>query len=246
MNVIFITSSIYTNKSIFTPVQRISKTVNTFKSIKKKLPNSYLIFIESSTSDLNPHWKDFIKMYVDDYVELFDYKELVKYQEIAKDLKHEFVKPTLNTVFGKTRNLSESFAMIKGLEYFTNKKTLKNITRCYKISARYVVSEFFNPAFHSNNKFTFVKAKKSYLPTEICQVPYYYNTKFFSWNPKETEYLTNIYKKVLNTLILTYMNKKYADIDHLFWEHIGPEKIYHVNFIGIKGYKGTIGHFSHE
>jgi hypothetical protein len=83
INLVMVTSVIHTTnkpltyssvRSVFTPEDRINQTLNTFKTIREKIPNSFIVLVEGSS--LNDTEKNTLVSNVDDFFQCNDIENI--------------------------------------------------------------------------------------------------------------------------------------------------------------------------
>jgi hypothetical protein len=192
MNLVIITSVInisknpldYTNtRSIYTPEQRYTQTIKTITSIRYKIENSEILFLESS--DIDDDKENIIKNMVDYYVKL-----------IGDDIKE--------IIDGKFKASAESTQILEGLKEID----ISKYSNIYKISGRYFLNDNFDYSKYNNDENIFFETEDGLnLATVFYKVNSRYidlfkNTLLFcssSRNMLETEFknlFNNNYKKI--------------------------------------------------
>lgn len=125
-------------RSLFSPKERITQTIETIKSIRKHIPDAHIIFLEAGMSE---EWLEIIKKNVDKYI----YAGKKKYIRYIVDSPYKWaweIVLLLYWLFHTKTNESEYIS---------------------KISWRYFLNENFNEKFFFHlKKFSFHKTKKSY------------------------------------------------------------------------------------
>ena len=157
-DVILITSKIivsnnvlsYTNnRSIYTTDERFNQTIKTIESIKKYLPNAYIILFDNSKIDINKI--NILNSSVNLFINLIDNSELEYYT-------NEFP----NKGYGELMQTKYALKYIKNL----------NIKQFFKISGRYLINNTFNYKDY-DNVFNIFKKNSS-----VTDRKYYY-TSFY-------------------------------------------------------------------
>lgn len=159
-NVILVSSKIYTSnaplcgtriRSIYSTKNRFTQTINTFTSIRKFIPHSFIIFID--TSDLSDIEEQEIRRSVDIYVKPTD--------TVTSKMVDEY----------PNKGRAELLLLSKLKEYVPS-----DARNLFKISARYLLSENFKYDLYDNNYNIFKKA----IPNERFAYPEgYYFTCFY-------------------------------------------------------------------
>lgn len=168
MNVVLITSVInppnrplsYCNhRSIYSPEERFIQTQKTISSIRDKIPNSKIFFLECS--QLTPEQTEYLTKNSEYFINLFN-------QDENQDNTADTFKQVINNdIYGISKALGEGTMTIKALEYI-KKHIIPDIINRYnitinhvnffKISGRYWLTDNFD--YHKFNDTTNAIFKK--------------------------------------------------------------------------------------
>jgi hypothetical protein len=183
-NLIIITSKIIVNekikfnycdkKSIYSLEERYKQTQNTIISIKKYIPNSYIIFIDNSNLSIDKY--NYIKSHVDIFL-----------NPIKNEKLTYFVDESQYKCLGETALIKYCIDYIKLLK-------LKFINY-FKISGRYILNNNFNYNNFNNNNTIFK------LNNNIKDRVYYY-TSFYKINIKDFKLYTDAIYKIYEDKIV--------------------------------------------
>lgn len=192
VNLVIITSKIHTTnikfnyskvRSIYTPHERFIQTMDTIKSIRKYIPNSFIILFDNSTFLQNRY--NIIHSLVNVFINTLN-DDTLNYFTNNSDIK----------MYGE---VSQTFNIIK---YIQNTQKCMKISNLFKISGRYIINETFNYDQYENSDNIFKQNPK------VTDRKYYY-TSFYkigaSYLPKYYNIIENIYDDILQ--------KKYEGLD---------------------------------
>ena len=164
-NLVLITSKIivsdkpfsYVDKrSIYTKEQRFIQTLNTIESIRKYIPDSYIVLIDNSLFNSSEY--NTLFLLTDYFINITDDKELNYYTDECA-----------------IKMLSDLMQQLCFYENFVKKYNINNIRNFFKISGRYFINENFNYK-NFDNDYTIFKKN-----IEILDRDYYY-TSFYKIN----------------------------------------------------------------
>ena len=142
-NLVIITSKIYTssnklsyvsNRSIYSVSERFNQTIDTINSIKKYIPNSYIILIDNSIFENNDFLLQLINS-VDKFINITDNSELNYYTDTYP-----------YKAFAEICQLLNLYKILKQMDLDSHK--FKNM---FKISGRYVINNTFNYTNYNNS-----------------------------------------------------------------------------------------------
>jgi len=209
-NIVLITSKIivsqnpliYVDKrSSYTPKERLDQTLETIKSIRKYIPDSYIILIDNSNLDNTVFVQ--LKSLVDKFINI-TFDETLNY----------------NTDNSPYKGYGEVMQQITVYNEFLKFIDLSKINNFFKISGRYLVNENFDYDIYNNDKNIFKKNEK------VTNRNYYY-TSFYKLDKNFLhEYFMNLYKIMIekDDPIEDLKQQKQFNCNHDI-EVIIPEKI---------------------
>jgi len=177
-NLVFICSKIYvsnkpftytTNRSIHTPAQRLEQTLNTIKSIKKYIPNYYIILFDNSEFNNNEY------KILHDSVDLF-------INITTDDILNDFTNNKISKIYGITAQKATSTSYIRNLT-----KTI-NINNLFIISGRYTINNTFDYSQYDNDYNIFKQNN------EVTDRKYYY-TSFYKISKSNLEQYFTVFEE---------------------------------------------------
>lgn len=137
----------YTNvRSIYSPNERFEQTIKTIESIRRKIPNSYILFVESSEIDY--YMENKIKDIVDHYTILMG--------------------DSLTKINGLYKGAGESTQIY----YAIKEIKLEDYDNIFKISGRYWLSDNFNYSNFENSENIFQEREYNQYTTSLATVFY--------------------------------------------------------------------------
>lgn len=128
MHTFIITSTIATDKTVFSIDERYRQTVETIRSIKSKVPNSGILLIDNSTIDTKLPTEDV---------------------DVVYKLEHNLASTYVNFVGNKSKG--ELLLMDKALRLLKTDSRLSNCKRVFKITGRYTLSDDFDISYYDTN-----------------------------------------------------------------------------------------------
>lgn len=172
-NVVLITSTInppnvplwHTNvRSVYTPEERYIQTLNTIHSVKNFIPQCDIVLLENS--DLAVEQEAVLKNNV----------------TIYKNYRDDNDIDTLHVNKGITE------IMVLNKYITTNFETLKNYTRIFKLSGRYIITSYFNINYHRDSDFTLCY----FNINDRC-----FATFFYSFDPNQFLNVLQLFDKIM-------------------------------------------------
>ena len=166
-NIVFITSKIYVsnvkfsyvnNRSIYTPEERYNQTIETIISIRKNIPNSYIILFDNSIFE-DKNYFNCLNNNVDKFINITNDETLNFYTDI-----YEY------------KAFSDIYQQLSFYNLFFKFVDLKSVKNIFKISGRYVINSYFNFNDYDNHDIIFKKNK------DVKDRDYYY-TCFYKLTP---------------------------------------------------------------
>jgi len=128
-NIVIITSYIVSTNSVYTPEQRYEQTKKTIESVKEKIPNCYIVFID--ITELNQEQIEYFKQNTDLFLNETENEELKS-------------KVLHNKSYGEISYLMYSIDVCNDFELDYTFKRFPKLKAIYKVGARYYLNEYFD------------------------------------------------------------------------------------------------------
>jgi hypothetical protein len=189
-NIVLITSKIYvsnkpftytTNRSFYTPEQRLNQTIETIKSIKKYISNYYIVLFDNSNFNKNEY--NLLNSSVNVFINITNNKKINFYTNNSK-----------NKAYGELTQTHVALYYIKNIPF----------NNFFKISGRYKLNEFFNYKNYDNNYNIFKKRDDDGEPD------YYYTSLYKISNINFNKYI-DVINNLFNEIQISnkFNNKSY-------------------------------------
>lgn len=121
--------------SAFTEQERFNQTLETIKSVREKVPNSYIVLFECSHDSIDEEKKNILKEKTDLFLEFYD-------NPVIKQI-YENIKETPNfMIYGKS--LLETTGLLNTLYTIQKNNLLGDSQRIFKLTGRYLLNNSFN------------------------------------------------------------------------------------------------------
>lgn len=213
-------STINTTFGAFTPEERFNQTLRTLESIKEKIPNVKIVFIDNSTEPLKPEWK----------------WAIAKEVNVFHQFKHNICTRYFNNIGAK--GTGEICLMEKAMELIREHKLIGK--RIFKISGRYFLRDSFdiNEYDKAEGKYVFRVnmwdvSKDNWITKERV---IYFETRL--WSLCHT--LFDEYESMIQT-IFTYMVDVEHNLEKSLFRLIPHEKLYELNEMHLEGWTADTG-----
>lgn len=229
--------------SYYSEEERFQQTLNTIKSIKEKVPDSYIFIYEGSETPINKKYKNKFISQSDLFLECGDDYVM---KGIYQNLHNNPIK------FSHAKSMLECRCLQIALNFIAEKNIFTDTTRIFKLTGRYEL----------NDNFDINDYKSKFLENKYVMKYYDYNERF---SDQENLY-ANIYgckgniitglwsfdRYLFNDIIevleksFLYMERAIQmtagiDIEHSFYHFISKSKIINVPTLGLKLNKGMDG-----
>jgi len=178
MNLVLITSllnpinkelSYCSTRSIYTTDERFKQTIRSIESIKKYIPNCYIILLECSINI--KQYELMLKEHVNEY---FNYCE-------NQDI--------ISAVNSKYKGYGESTVL---LNYFLEYNPIHQFNNIFKLSGRYMLNESFDYNLFKNNENIFKSVNSAnVVSTRLFKINIQYLKEFIDILRKTIEYTKN-------------------------------------------------------
>ena len=232
MHTFIVSSAVNTKYGIFHSDQRFGQSLQTINSIRKFVPGAQIIWLEMSAEPLALRQKEKILGGVAYLIEYSGMPEVCDYYKIND---HNIVK-----------NLTEITCFYFGLKTAYESGWLANTERVFKLSGRYILSEFFNITDYNNqdlfNKYVFRQKLGSQFDQSITGgVSYQFMSRLWSFDCSLVNEVLDTFLRMKQDFIDRIKIGGYIDIEHLFFKFMPPEKIIEMPVVGVSGLLGPNG-----
>lgn len=203
-----ITSALHSSIGIFNLQERFAQTIISIDTIRKKIPNCFLIVSDISVNECKKE-KDYISSVVDLFL--------------------DFSKDSLVSEVSKIglKSHGEVLLFANTLNYINNNTNISNVKRIFKLSGRHNLTEEFDISAYSNikNKYVFKKRVKSWINPDW----YLYETRLWSMDKSNLDdYLSRV-PNFYNSLDGEF------DIEHAYYKFIDRQNVVEFDNICVEG-----------
>ena len=234
MNHLFlITSAVKTKFGKYDQEERVSQTWDTFKSIRKRVPDAQIVLIESSAIPVEKEILD-------------DFREVVSFiVNMSGDKTLTHIRENTDN-WDIAKNMSELLAFNSALKMLEEETTIfDHVDRIHKLSGRYTLNENFNPRLYERftDKIILPMRYKSQFTTELdnTNIPFQYMSRLWSWPKSLHPVVKDFYKEAVDTFMQRLKEKSRVDIEHLLFLLLPNEHVREVPIIGVSGQLGQNG-----
>lgn len=226
--------------SVYSREERFNQTLDTIKSIKEKVTNSYILLYEVSETDIDSLHENELKDNVDLFLN-------VNQDPIIKLIYENLHSNPIKFTYGKS--MLECRALQIVLDHLREHNIFNDVMRVFKLSGRYQLNDYFDINDYNSrfliNKYVMKSFDYSERFTEEDNI--YSNiygckgsivTALWSFD----RLLFNDIREVLHRSFI-YMEKAIQvscgiDIEHSFYHFIERDKIINVSVLGVNLIKG--------
>jgi len=212
-----VTSALCPNTGVFTKEQRYEQTLNTIKSIRSKVSNSFILLSDSGPNPVPEEWIEHLTEICDDVL---------------------FVKdPTLEQLnMYRMQTPAEIHNMKNALSYLKNLNLL-GIDRVFKITGRAELTDDFNIIQYISNpaikdKYVFKKSVDSWMGRGFKL----YDTRIWSFDYSMIDEVIAMHSGAFDTACSSGL-----DLEHVYYQLIPPAKVVEKDVLGLRCYVASDG-----
>lgn len=212
-----VTSALCPNTGVFTKEQRYEQTLNTIKSIRNKVSNSFILLSDSGPNPVPEEWIEHLTEICDDVL---------------------FVKdPTLEQLnMYRMQTPAEIHNMKNALSYLKNLNLL-GIDRVFKITGRAELTDDFNIIQYISNpaikdKYVFKKSVDSWMGRGFKL----YDTRIWSFDYSMIDEVIAMHSGAFDTACSSGL-----DLEHVYYQLIPPAKVVEKDVLGLRCYVASDG-----
>lgn len=216
-NIFIITSCLNAKVGVIDHETRYSQTLNTIKSIRDKVKDSIIVFVDSSPIPVSDEKMKAIRALCDYSVALFNHS-------IALEMGEKGLKTP-----------GEAYNMIVAIDIIRSFNP-KDIKRIFKITGRAELTDDFHIEDYDNllGKFVFKTRNKSWMSPALELV----DTRLWSFDFADIEDVAKMMSNIYNDYFTTGW-----DMEHLIFKMVPKDKLVEKDVIGLKcqvSYDGRI------
>ena len=209
---------------MYTEEERFNQTIESINSVKKYSPDS-LIFLYDASETMPK------KEYFDKFNEM---GVSCVYTGMSKDVA--------NFSSRGLKSLSEALSQYIFMDWLKNQNI--NLSRLYKLSGRYRLTDNFRPGLEHTDAFVFKKSVESWMNQDAKNVTgaeRVYDTRL--WH-MDYNLFDTFFAAIPN--ILNDCAQYGIDIEHAYWKHLHSNKVVELDVIGVCGNKAPNGEWVDE
>jgi hypothetical protein len=201
-NVFVVTSTINTNIGVIDSNIRYLQTLDTIKSIRKKVPNSFIILIDNSSLPFTNQQEEKLSQNVDKFLFIGDRKPCIEFNKIG------------------FRSAGECYMLLEAID--TIKKLKLDVDRVFKLTARYKLSDKFNV-----DEYIDIKEKYCFRPLQETD-NYSYHTRLWSFCYSIINDCEDMLRKSLVTITRDMINIEEAIFKNIDTNLVINKSIIHI------------------
>jgi len=215
--VFIVTSALCPNTGVFSKEQRYEQTLNTIKSIRSKVANSFILLSDSGPNPVPEEWKN-------NLIKLCDEVIFVKDDLIGQLNNYKMQTPA------EIHNMKNALQYLQYLElYKTN--------RVFKITGRSELTDNFDIMHYTSNpeikdKYVFKTSVDSWMGKGIKL----YDTRIWSFDYSMISDVCKMHDEAFSVACTTGL-----DLEHVYYKMIPPEKVVEKSVLGLRCHVASDG-----
>lgn len=231
-NIALVTSGLNVESGLVDPNTRFQQTLASAASIKKHIRSVYVILLDGGKYPLTLEQRSALMAVYDDVMD-FTYHPTVQFAH-GQHVNVMYIKGPCESLM-----LHEACKLLPAA-----------VDRVYKLSGRYEISDEFDQSVHDVPGKYVLKNKEPGVvyyhdarndPGSQLQniadyyTDYQYKTRLYSFCGSLLPQATENYQKLFQTMVGSYINHGFIDIEHSFYRVMDPNLIHEVPVIGVTG-----------
>lgn len=230
--IFFVTSGLNVESGMVSLPQRFEQTLASAESIRRRIPGSKIVLLEGGKYPLTLAQREKLQSVYDDVLD-FTYHPTIQFAH----------NQNVNVMYIK--GPCEALMMYEACRLIT-----QPVDRVFKLSGRYYLTDQFDISQHqASGKYVF-KTKdpgvhyyhdnKDDADSQLSNIeqyytPFQYKTRLYSFCGTMLPLATHNYQQLFQTMINSYINHGYIDLEHSVYRVVGPELIKETPVIGVGG-----------
>jgi hypothetical protein len=220
-----VTSAINSKFGVFNPTERLTQTVATINSIKRRVPGAKVFVMECCGTPIRDDQANILIGNSDGFI---DYSKDPDVVELYESDNWDVVK-----------NGTEIMCFGRVLHKLKDNGFLNGIDRIHKMSGRYILNDLFDPETYEQrenaDKIIIGPKYKSQFPYAVTLVEYQYMARLWSWPASRLDEVIQIYEDSLVYFAERVANGGYVDIEHVLGKFLNPEHVQELQNTGVEG-----------
>lgn len=218
-----VTSAINSKFGVYNSTDRLKQTLATIRSLRNKVPTCKIILMECTGIPLNQAQSDALDAESDI---MFDFTDDPDVQAIYQSEDWDVVK-----------NTTEIMCFGRVLQQCWQESDFDGIDRIHKISGRYILNDDFDLNLYEKHADRILVGPKhtSQFDIALTGIELQYMARLWSWPKTETPAIIDVYLQSLDYIGQRIANGGYADIEHVLYKFLPPDKVTEVPLLGVEG-----------
>jgi hypothetical protein len=231
-NIALVTSGLNVESGLVDPQTRFQQTLDSAASIKRHIPGAYVILLDGGKYPLTLAQRRALMAVYDDVMD-FTYHPTVQFAH-NQNVNVMYIKGPCESLM-----LHEACKLLP-----------TDVSRVYKLSGRYEISDQFDQSVHNVPGKYVLKTREAGVryyhddknnPGSQLQniadyyTEYQYKTRLYSFCGSLLPTATENYQKLFQTMVGSYINHGFIDIEHSMYRVLDTNLIHEVPVIGVMG-----------
>ena len=226
--------------SFYTTEQRFLQTLDSIESIRKKVPDAYILLYEASETPIDEKYREVLEEQTDLYLECGS-------DVILKGIYENLHNDPERFVYGKSMLECRCLQIV--LNHIVENNFFNDTTRVFKLSGRYKLNENFDIEDYKSRFLSNKYVMKYYDYEERFTEPDNFYTNVYGCGGSVVTGLWSfdrfLFNDICNVLQKSFVYMEQAiqvsigiDIEHSFYHFIDRDKILNISVLGVDIIKG--------
>lgn len=220
-NLFIITSALQANIGVVDVKDRYDQTIDTLENLREKLPEAMVLFVDGSPHEIG----DDVKKKISEYCQSIWFNNHPEVCSMASSGR---------------KSEAEIIMLFNTLIQLKQSKSMNDVKRIFKYSARSALNDDFNIAEYDNlfGKYVFKKAIPSWMSEERKKniTDHLYITRFYSFCPSLIDNYLQSLQPILNNVM-----QHGIDTEHSHYLCLDRRLIKEFDILGVEGIMGGSG-----
>jgi hypothetical protein len=219
-----VTSAINSRFGVYKPEERLTQTIETIQSIKKRIPDAGIAIMECTGVSPTPEQEQALRENCNYYL---DYTTNPDVQTIYKSTDNWDI----------VKNGTEIMCFGRALEVLERAGVVAKYDRVHKMSGRYVLNDEFEPELYDRlvDQIIIGPAQDSQFPYHITMVDRQYMARLWSWPATLHDEVVKVYQDSFVYFNERVMSGGYVDIEHVLYKFLNRDHLTEVDHVGVEG-----------
>lgn len=221
-----VTSAINSRFGVYKPQERLEQTLETIRSIRKRIPDAGIAIMECTGVSLTAEQEEVLRANCNWFL---DYTQDPAVQAIYKSTDNWDI----------VKNGTEILVFGRALQVLAKNNIIEQYDRVHKMSGRYLLNNDFDTELyeteHIKNNIVIGHSYESQFPYNVTLVERQYMARLWSWPASSNNEIIKVYSDSFAYFQQRVSQGGYVDIEHVLYKFLNRNHLTEIDSVGVEG-----------